>query len=267
MYRFILVIVLLHILSIFELQAQSDDMKVKSREVLVSHKDSLERAHIRVCTPKRKIRNPKKYYYWFYSGHINSNQGAYNENPLQGHYFVYNKTKQLITKGFFNNGKKGRKWMYWYADGTLKRSERWHWGYQWGKTKTFNEKGEKIAKLRYKKGVQIGKQRYYQGDSVVVKKYEKGIEIPVVAKNHVCKDSCFIKKTWKKLFVKKAKNNSEAVGTSHKHTQKLVADEARQEPTKPKLTKEEKEAQKAMKRQIKAEKKRQKTSEGKEMNK
>jgi hypothetical protein len=261
MHRFILLLFFSCLFSVTGLMAQTDDIKVISREVIVPHHDSLERARISVKTPKRKVRNPKKFYYWFYSGHININQGAYNENPLNGHYFVYNKNKQLITKGYFNNGKKGRKWMYWYVDGTLKRTERWHWGYQWGKTKIFNDKGQKIAKFRFWKGIQSGKQRFYQGDSFIVKRYIKGKEIPVIVKMKHCKDSCAFKKTWKKLVSKKNKTDSIAVEKPKKLSNKTVIDESKKEPVKQKLSKEEKEAQKALKKKEKAEKELQKERE------
>jgi len=258
MHRFAILVLLIQIFIVNNINAQTDDMKVSSREVLVSHHDSLERARIAVKTPKKKIRNAKKFYYWFYSGHIICNQGAYNENPLNGHYFVYNKAKQLITKGYFHNGKKGKTWMYWYADGTLKRTERWRWGYQWGKTKTFNEKGEKLTKYHFRKGIQTGKQRYYQGDSVIVKHFKKGKEVPVVIKKETKNDTCFIKKTWKKIFSKKKKDTRTAEEKKADKAEKKRLAEANKETVKPKLTKEEKDAQKEQKRKEKEEKKRKK---------
>lgn len=179
--RFILLFLLLFGLfamaGTLQVSAQSTDNEVSSRELMVSYHDSLARARVKLMKPKKRQRNIRKMYYWCYANNIVCNQGTYNENPLHGEYFVFNRDKRLITRGYFQNGKKHRKWVYWYGDGTLRRTERWWWGYQCGRTMEYDQKGGVVAKLRYRWNHLQGKQRMMVANEFVVVRYKKGVQV------------------------------------------------------------------------------------------
>jgi hypothetical protein len=126
---------------------------------------------------------PNAFYYWYYSGKINMNQGGYSGKLVHGKYEVFNKSNKLICSGNFSYGLKEGEWKEWYPGGTIKSVTNFHNGLINGEYFSYDEKGKLISKETYDEGELNGRSYFYLTDTVIVKKFKDGKEITKPSKD------------------------------------------------------------------------------------
>lgn len=138
----------------------------KERQIYIASGDSIINAFIWLDTKPLKLFENRNYY-WYYKDKINSTQGSYFGQPLNGDYTVLDaKSKMILTKGSFVKGLKTGKWMKWYPDGKLKEIAEWENGFLNGFSKQYDSNGNVVVQFEYKEGkIKQGK----TGKSISVK--------------------------------------------------------------------------------------------------
>jgi hypothetical protein len=130
-----------------------------------------------------ELKNDRQYY-WYSSDLIAANYGGFNGNLLNGTFKKVNLTGILLEKGTFSNGLKNGIWKYWYANGNLKRVEKWN------------------------KGVVNGNILEYDKDGALINAKAKTI----IPENQTQPDSTVAKTPWHKRIFKKNKKEPEVNG-------------------------------------------------------
>jgi antitoxin component YwqK of YwqJK toxin-antitoxin module len=92
-----------------------------------------------------------KYYYWYDSERIFSNQGGYYGNLLNGEYRAFLSSGNLVISGSFSKGLKNGEWFYWGVHGKIMKRVNYKSGYLHGKMILYSEDGQLQCILNYKK--------------------------------------------------------------------------------------------------------------------
>ncbi|HEX3008687.1 MAG TPA: hypothetical protein VHO90_13835 [Bacteroidales bacterium] len=159
---------------------------------------------------------PNAFYYWYYSGKINMNQGGYSGKLIHGKYEVFNKSNKLICSGNFNYGLKEGEWKEWYPGGNIKTLTKFHNGMIHGEYFSYDEKGKLISKETYNEGMLDGRSYFYLNDTVVIKKFKDGKEITKPSREKEKDLSAKPKSRVKKETKHKDKGNQEVENSSVK---------------------------------------------------
>jgi hypothetical protein len=86
-----------------------------------------------------------RFYYWQGPTQILRTAGAYNGHLLTGDYQLTSRNGNLLARGTFNKGLKTGEWRTWRPDGTPVSSSNWRRGRQLGKTKYYDEAGQRLS--------------------------------------------------------------------------------------------------------------------------
>ena len=142
---------ILYISGVNRTEAQSVDWQPQVRDIMISYKDSVVKAHILLQSENVETLNSLTYY-WYSQNGINTNMGGYSGDLLHGEYQVYNNNKKLIVQGFFDHGLKNGTWKYWNSKGLLKLSMEYKNGLLDGEFYVYDTNGVQIEKRKYKAG-------------------------------------------------------------------------------------------------------------------
>jgi hypothetical protein len=144
-------ITLFLVLLCIPLNAQKNNLKPYSREVIVHKEDTIIRANILAGQLKKAPMNNRDYF-WYLRSTINSNIGGYSGKLLHGPYQELLDNK-LITSGQFKEGSKTGTWRSWYLSGKVKEISNWEDGLLNGKYTLINKDGDIIKFGIYKNGI------------------------------------------------------------------------------------------------------------------
>jgi antitoxin component YwqK of YwqJK toxin-antitoxin module len=133
-------------------QTKPEDWQPTVRDVTISYKDSTVKTQVLLQSEDIKTFN-NLIYYWYGQNRINTNMGGYSGSLLHGEYTVYDKDRNLITKGYFNQGLKVGNWKYWSSKGILKLSMDFSDGLPDGDYYLYDQNGFQIEKKKYKSGI------------------------------------------------------------------------------------------------------------------
>jgi hypothetical protein len=146
------------------------------RPIIINSGDSIIFAYIQT---KEHTYSPinNRTYYWFYAENIHWNLGGYSGNLLHNNYVIYNKEKNMIESGSFNNGLKTGCWKRWYPDGELQSIINWKDGLLDGMSLSYSRNGLIYESIEYKDGKKNGAQVHFENDTLVKIVYRKGIMV------------------------------------------------------------------------------------------
>ncbi|MDJ1473291.1 toxin-antitoxin system YwqK family antitoxin [Xanthocytophaga flava] len=203
---------------------------INTQHITISHGDSVENFTIAATSSKQKA-DLKRTYHWYTSGSLKQTQGGYSGKLVHGKYQLFNHKKDLLAQGQLSYGLKVDFWKYWYADGTLQKTENWKHGLQHGKYVLYSPEGAIQEEGILKHGLLHGRRRIYptaNPDSVVVEKYKKGkLIVPKKKKESARKMRKKAKKGERKakkteLKAKKKAAKEQSVSEKKKWTEKLL---------------------------------------------
>jgi antitoxin component YwqK of YwqJK toxin-antitoxin module len=85
---------------------------------------------------------------------------------------IFYPNKQLRIDGFFKDGEKDGKWVYYYEDGIMWSKGFFRKGNMDGKYETYHPNGKLAVKGSFKEGTRIGKWYYYNEDGSLEKEVD-----------------------------------------------------------------------------------------------
>lgn len=100
------------------------DYKLESRSVSIESDSTKIYTSILLKPSKYELKNNLQYH-WYSNDLLGANYGGFNGYLLNGYYKKLNLKGNLIEQGSFSDGLKDGVWKYWYANGNLKRLEKW----------------------------------------------------------------------------------------------------------------------------------------------
>lgn len=171
----------------------------KFREIKISIKDTIIKAHVLKHAPKRFKLKQQIRYYWFDKMMINSNLGGYHGKLLNGDYTLFVENKMRIEGGFKLGAMNGL-WTEWDLNGIIKKQLNWKNGelkevkyfsrgnrkdstfsYRFnkkhGKFKTYDEGGQLSSKGKFKNGKLNGSYWEYENGKPLKSIYKDGIKL------------------------------------------------------------------------------------------
>lgn len=154
----------------------SQEMKTgQIRPVIISNGDTI--VHTYILTSQKSYRPlPGRFYYWYYPENIHCNSGGYSGSLLHQEYVVYDKDKNMIEKGSFQNGLKNGIWQRWYKGGILKSVTSWEKGMLNGTCYDYAPNGKFFESIQFKAGKKHGSQICFENDTLIRKTFRNGIE-------------------------------------------------------------------------------------------
>jgi antitoxin component YwqK of YwqJK toxin-antitoxin module len=210
--RYLIILFLFFALTNSNAQPIDYYQNVMDNKTVTIHDDSTKLKYI-FDVKKKKIANKamNKTYYWYKGGKIMRNQGAFDGKVLHGNFSAFYPNKTLAEKGQFKDGLKNGLWQEWRTDGTLQTYSYWKKSNQTGKYAFFNESGLEIERGRNINGQKHGKISILSADTTAHQYFDKGKEISqetYIQQNVFRRSGAYLKEQWKKLFNKKATENT-----------------------------------------------------------
>jgi len=143
-----------------------------SHQFTVNYDEHTVVAHVKPADEVKALSDRR--YFWFAGNHINSTQGGYSDQLLNGGYQDFYLNKNLKEAGYFDKGLKSGIWKNWTEDGLLKDQFSFSKGKRKGLYILYGTQGIVLEKGHYENDLLNGKQEKFRADSTIVTYYKDG---------------------------------------------------------------------------------------------